>query len=44
MSEVRRVGVVERGRELIRWRAELPAAKTTEPYLGLLYAMEDYAV
>ncbi|GAA5820685.1 hypothetical protein JCM10212_000455 [Sporobolomyces blumeae] len=25
-------------------RAELPAAKTTEAYLGLLYAMEDYAV
>lgn len=24
--------------------AELPAAKTTDPYLGLLYAMEDYAV
>ncbi|GAA6040192.1 hypothetical protein JCM8097_004175 [Rhodosporidiobolus ruineniae] len=23
---------------------ELPAAKTTESYLGLLYAMEDYAV
>ncbi|GAA6064466.1 hypothetical protein JCM10212_001815 [Sporobolomyces blumeae] len=23
---------------------ELPAAKTTEAYLGLLYAMEDYAV
>lgn len=24
--------------------AELPQAKTTESYLGLLYAMEDYAV
>ena len=24
--------------------AELPQAKTTECYLGLLYAMEDYAV
>lgn len=24
--------------------AELPAAKTTDSYLGLLYAMEDYAV
>ena len=24
--------------------ADLPAAKTTETYLGLLYAMEDYAV